>query len=590
MRDNEVLSIFIRIYLWLLNIIKKISHYRHLEAIMASFLFLVLFILSYDFILSFRHHAFRFDNAFLIEIIKNVAANNEPLTSLISSISFASSYWTAEAASICTTNFDVDLVPVNQLVNHAYYSVYIYGFFAKFFNAADLAYFSHVMAFMLMPLIVYYNLRTLKVSIPAALFFSGIVFFHFAVSFGIMGQIYFDKFAMPGLLAFLFLGYRLLNAPHASRSASAIPLLVLLAIFTALHTERMALMIGLSIFLLLFLSKAERKWMPLHLFFFITAACAFIWVAVYVLLFRDISGPVGNASLNISLRGALNYFSKNPLHFVEYVLINVGILGLFSVFGGLRFVISLVGLLGLNTLIQIGGANLTGWSTHYHAHYFPVLVFLSAIGYVKLYNKTYRKPYKKYVIQLVPIVIIVSLWSGLFEFNKLPYKNTNHTFQNSAAHYIKSKFIGAPLVDNRVLTARFERMAQATKAETFSSVESGFFFLSDYTGYYFPVRNSNADFILLNSHNAKDYSGVVSYRSADQAKIAQNCIEENMEKQGYDLYSPILLKYPLVAIPSGQITKKWSETVVHEDQNVVIPAGDIMGLNPCAMTPCLPVY
>lgn len=116
-------------------------------------------------------------------------------------------------------------------------------------------------------------------------------------------------------------------------------------------------------------------------------------------------------------------------------------------------------------------------------------------------------------------------------------------------------------------------MAQTSHAQTFSSVERGFFFLSDYEGHYFPVRNSTADFILLNSHNAKDYSGVVSYLSADQAMIAQNCIEENMEKQGYDLHSPILLKFPLVAIPSGEIKKKWSENVVHEDQNVVIPAG-----------------
>lgn len=217
-----MLSIFQKCYLWSLSIIKRTSHYKHTEVFIASFLFLVLFILSYYFVLSFKHVGFRFDNAFLIEIIKNVAANNEPLSSLISSISLASSYLTAEAASICATNFDVDLAPVNQLVNHAYYSVYFYGFFAKFFNATDVAYFFHVLAFMLIPLIVYYNIRLLNVGVPAALFFVGIVSFHFVISFGVMGQIYFDKFAMPGLLAFLFLGYRLLNQPQISRPASVV--------------------------------------------------------------------------------------------------------------------------------------------------------------------------------------------------------------------------------------------------------------------------------------------------------------------------------------------------------------------------------
>ena len=50
-------------------------------------------------------------------------------------------------------------------------------------------------------------------------------------------------------------------------------------------------------------------------------------------------------------------------------------LGIFAFFAGIRVAIIAMACLVPNVIITVGGAEFTGWTTHYHAMYFPILIF-----------------------------------------------------------------------------------------------------------------------------------------------------------------------------------------------------------------------
>src|SRR5204863_9804716 len=67
-----------------------------------------------------------------------------------------------------------------------------------------------------------------------------------------------------------------------------------------------------------------------------------------------------------------------------FILVNLLPLGIFVLFSGYRYILLAIGAVLPHFLFTIGGAELTGWSTHYHTMYIPLVIFTACVGYERI--------------------------------------------------------------------------------------------------------------------------------------------------------------------------------------------------------------
>ena len=67
-----------------------------------------------------------------------------------------------------------------------------------------------------------------------------------------------------------------------------------------------------------------------------------------------------------------------------FALTNLLFLGWMACLAGWRYLLLALGALLPNVLVTTGGAELNGWTTHYHAMYMPFLVFAASVGFARM--------------------------------------------------------------------------------------------------------------------------------------------------------------------------------------------------------------
>ena len=480
------------------------------------------------------------DSSFLMENLTSIKNTGIPTTYLGQTIYdvFNPNILVLNAEALCKSELmPSDLGAANILDTHAYFILYPLAILTWLFPPHIILAVANGLSFVSVIYILYWVFRKQGTPIVAAASFCLLTMAHPAWTFSAIGDFYADRFFMPlGLLYASLLHEATMHRNGITRSNFLV--IFFIGLLASITTERGAIMI--AFFTLSFIFLYRKK---------ITERTAIIWLSVfsfslliYVLLYLQflyVQHP-GTGNLYAILQGIPDFMNQinDPAYFAktqEFIIINIFIFGIFAVFDWRLALIAFFALLP-NLLTSIGGAEKSGWATHYHSMYFPFLVFASAIGFSKLW--TYLRLTK---FRLLLIALVLSLIPTFNHFYSPGYTDQRGILARLYNFY--SNELQSSEMQNynklHLLAAAVPEGAKVTALEGYVSA-----LYLNRTIYYYPIGIDTADYAVLNRVNKTDgtfyYAGAVSYLVGEAPK-ADICLNERLIKAGYNLKQPRLL-------------------------------------------------
>ncbi len=239
-----------------------------------------------------------------------------------------------------------------------------------------------------------------------------------------------------------------------------------------------------------------------------------------------LSKTAGGGIGTLISRLTTDLLDQKTLIFLGVNLVSIGVLAILSVRSILPFFLILLP----NLFINIGGAEKTGWSTHYHASYFVPLIWLSILGISRL-NKHRR-------LQLTLLVgfIILTAWINPYtgKLRDTPRYSFRDIYQKSRTY---------PSLSPVYLNFR-ERLEMAVgERQSVSLLEPLAYHLYSHQTYYYPHNIESVDSVILRYDPSE--VGDERYSSISYGKqfdpLMDACILDRMKKDGYKLDNPTIV-------------------------------------------------
>jgi len=517
------------------------------ESLMVAFVAVAMFFLMGNYFTNtiFNHHL---DTAFLLEITDGTIKNGEPLSKLLNVAIKGSETWNDTPENVCTSNLLASNNVYNALDNHAYYAIYPISLISNLFSESITLSYLNSLSFLLLLIIPYLFLRNAQLPVLYAMFFSLIVSMHFAWSYSSVGDLYLDRFYMPFALLYMAGLYSVLVNKRKFNNKISILLILLSGIVAASMTERAAIMIGLSTFSILFISWEKIDSQRIRLALGILGSL-FLVYAYWYISSRFIGVETGGSLTDIpsKLNGLLDrLFNQNNLgNLIIFTTVNVFMLGMYSVFAGFRTTLVAVSALLPNLLVTVGGAELVGWTTHYHTMYFPALIFTSMLGYSVMAKNDYK--YKmikfKYILMLVPIFtfsVINPYSSGL------GFPSTNN-YLASLHNKLWTYYVVPSASIEATYNINNERFNRAIPEGANISVPEAMMpiLYKNRNISYYPLGIDTADYTILNltydESGSVYYKGGISYKGAEAADRLDRCLSRRLIEASYDVNTPLYI-------------------------------------------------
>lgn len=198
-----------------------------------------------------------------------------------------------------------------------------------------------------------------------------------------------------------------------------------------------------------------------------------------------------------------------------------------------------------NVLGNIGGAEKTGWSTHYHVYYLSALIWAALLGYEALFRtmKTRRARIGLYAMAGVFAIFLSLLNPDTFVTPSFSPANLSNNFVIAGPQQLL-KYLSPDGID-RYRKAIVIRDV-IPEGSIVSTVESGMPLLyHKRTIRAFPMGIDQADYAVLNGE--KDggkmvYSGASNNLSTEEEQKTNKVVLERMRRDGYDFGHPIIIQ------------------------------------------------
>lgn len=386
----------------------------------------------------FFYQYFTIDGAGFIHLLSSMAKTGEMKSSIFSS--FYSLYPTLQMNLDQFTSFDFNAPysDENFFRWHSYAIGYILaGFVFLGLPAGPLSIFVNLIGtFGIVFLIIHYCFKN-KVPFLLTVAITLAFAFFLPLKEPIYGQLYFDKLFPFFMLSLCILTQSMLS--NANPKPIKILSFVVLTIMCASISERSALMCGMFLIVFgLFYDFGRIHFRQRLPYVFAGFACV-AWFLIYHVAFYD-SMYAGGTSLTRITDNAHRLFSDQLFQDRAIVLISVVlphlIIGMMSPIAGIIAVFSVVP----NLLIDIGGAEKTGFATHYHMMYLPFIIFanLMALRNVcnilsKLNDASLSGKFKR-TIQFLFVGVVVSVFV-MNSSSVIDYENTSLKYQLTKNSY-----------------------------------------------------------------------------------------------------------------------------------------------------------
>jgi hypothetical protein len=503
-----------------------------LEKIIIAICFLVL-------LASFQHGSkinffiSQLDSALMVENIDS-AYEDKVLRSQIgaSALKAIATVIVQKAGEVCSQPLREDHVEsIDMFDRHAYGILYVLAPLRAISSGPAITSTLHALAFIGLLFAIYLFLRKDGLSIPSALLFSVFVAVHPAWSASVFGQFYPDRFFIfTGFLYIVLLHRRLTGKVDNTWT------LIITAIVASSLTERAAIMIGVSTLATLILYRDYRKWVRKDIFLLGLSSLILAYALIYMKLVQQNSDYGSFSSQALSFFSNINTNEVFKLNLVKYLWINLPYL-ILAVFEW-RLALIAFGAMLPNMIGSIGGAEKTGWSTHYHSMYFPFLIAAASLGFLRLCRLVDRH-YKKLVLYLAMLVVVLYMAmlnpDNISPFWDYKYANIrNHAIMK--IYEIEANFGNG--VSIRKLSNNNRAVADAIPENISVSTFEGMMpslLGKGRTLHYYPLGIGSVDYIILsfvnNNNDEPKYFGAFSYLDADNKEALDSCLNQRIFKE-----------------------------------------------------------
>jgi len=455
----------------------------------------------------------------LIEGIKNGYGFNSPIFS-----SFFSyiPYLSLEPQKFCNELFESVHKGSSYLNWHPYLIAYPLAFISWLLkiNSIEIASAANSINVIGSIGIIYWYLRFKKMSVLPSLFYC-IFLLTSSIWIGmIYGQLYFDRLMLfPGILMVLALAGRCISGRQRIATILGTYFLCMLI------SERTALIASLVIIGYAFLSGKDENIKNRILFIFLSFIAIF-YLYMYKSLYQNnlYYSSITFSSIIGNIKDAFSIETRMSNLTLKWFIILFPFISI-SIFNK-RFFVIVLGVLIPNLMVSVGGAEKTGFLTHYHAVYFPILIGFSTIAFSNL-GKFHNK--------IIPIAISLLLISynifinidrddEIYRFNS--FLEARRVFNRYTDIIPNSKLNKSLSINGNYLNgiaSLIPKNSSVSSPEILmpSLVRNGNRYVD-----YFPIGLGLNDYIVVQKDQKSDTYVVTTYLDYDSSMKIQKCITD----------------------------------------------------------------
>lgn len=361
------------------------------------------------------------DSAFLIESVSNLANAGKVTSRLLAQNYSTQKLAVVELVIFCqkgllATQFTVD--PYNWLTTlHAYLILYLLAPVARVIGALNALSIFTALAFSSIPLIAYVYLRKMGSSIAVSILAAAICMIHPAWQISSSGQFYVDRFFIPLALLYAILLHQYFNFKNESSRKSGISIfwVLLLGVLGGLTSERNMLVVALfSLSYALFVQTPQKR----RFYIIVFSIACFLYVFLYTHFFI---GTADNTRVQARLFQYEEWLSALKVPGLgEYLWFNLSLLILPALVTP-RLCLAVLPIVAINCIITMGGAEKNGWATHYHSHYYGLVMAAFLVAIPKVNDKLRGCAFTMMRKAFVPFLVCLTL-AFLISFTHY-YKN-----------------------------------------------------------------------------------------------------------------------------------------------------------------------
>lgn len=503
--------------------------------VLVVFLLATYSVVNYYFVTFYKHHL---DSTFLMEALSSLINVGQPLTAIGITFGEASKFFAAEPEVICANDLKPSGLLGNIFETHAYLWLLPIALISNL--TSPLVGFSIIGGtFYILPIfIVYIFLRQEGISKIGAFLFSCLILFHPVIAYGIKSDFYVDRLFIPFGLAYALLLYRMvkINKNFYEERHNYLFLAIIFGLLGAMATERATIMIiSFSFAYLILYGKNKLLKREIVILVLIILVLLSLLIYYFFAIYKQHPGTGNLAFLLKDIQNFLNriFQERYFLQTSEFVWINIILVGIF-LFQNWRFAIIAIVAMAPNIMTTYGGAEKTGWSTHYHNMYFPFLIAAISIGFSKLWNGA-KTTGTKWIFTILIITISIS-----FLTTTSNYRNTKNALFELVQFSVKgnqSSEMHSKLIGQKI-SSLIPKGVKVSTSEMFMPA-----LYENRTLFYYPIGIDQADYVVLekteHSIAGNYYSGAISY-IGKKIEI-DRCLNQRLIRSGFDVNNPIMV-------------------------------------------------
>lgn len=485
------------------------------------------------------------DSVFLFESSLSVLQSGHATSRSVASWPVALKTFAVPAETICRSDLSTKGVPAyNVIDNHAYTALYPISVLTALVGPEVAFAFMSALTHVLLLIVPFVFLRRWGVGVFPSLAFSLCVALYPAWSYSAVGDYYLDRLYMPFALLSLYFMHAIVRMDNAAKEKGLLAGFVASTIMASLFTERAAIMmIAEIVFFLLFYPQVKKsKEVRTVLLGILILIGAYIFI-YFKFVFEGIEG--GGNILNNALAVLQDPIARlKASGLLPFILVNLLFIGIFVPFAGIRYFVLTLGALIPNLLVSVGGAELNGWSTHYHAMYLPFIIFAASIGYLRLiqgFNTGKSRAAFASVVGIYTLIIVGYLNPFTGKFEKPFLASMQRAVIGTMSRYYFTPTQSYERVAPAFIRSLNETIPQGAKVSAIEGVMPVLYksrFLSLY-----PMDMDSADYLVI-SGTASDgkvtsVSGANSHLGPLQVEALDLCLLQRMRNNGFVLFKEI---------------------------------------------------
>lgn len=494
------------------------------------------------------------DHVYIKQLIENIAENGTPTSDAQDAINdlLFSGKLVAKSEELCAATLNSKSHSKNLFEYHPYYILYAIAPLSKIIPTESLLAILTVSGFFIL---LYLNFSIMQSnSVKFGITSSVLLIFamHPAWSQALQGQYYVERFFIPvaALLIWLVIQKRL----------HYIAIVITCAV-CALITERTGAVAG--IFLIAYAVLYNKEDLNKRLFLFVLGLCSLILSVVIITYFLDnqsyTSGFLPSSLSQLHYRITDERYTSKLFAFLYF---NILLIFIIAIFDWRAFLIA-IGFMIPNIVGDIGGAEKTGFATHYHSLYLPFLFWAISSGAVKASAYLSGVPDKNKNIyiyaSLITVVVLMTVTKIEPDANMtLTIDNVNNNAVYNAVKTLPECY-GNGMIAKRNLMISKIQSSVPEKAKVAVSFW-GFPILEHKRElYYYPLGIDTVDYVLLQYKKENDkyfYYGVVNYLGEKVKHEIDSCMNNRLKELGFNVENPMIFNCPLCGINEYALLKK----------------------------------